>query len=126
MQRIPRAVPDVEGAEYARGYERGCHETRGRVIEQLYQYNRQFPFALIPEISALGSSLYPLPREPVEIGGPSSADAGSAPGSSTVVHTSGGSVPQDEDVGHAADADGMPIFGVSAGPDVGATAEDRA
>ena len=67
MQGIPRALSDVGDIERAQEYERGCEETRARVIEQLHQYDRQFPFALIPEISIPGSSLHPISGEITEI-----------------------------------------------------------
>ena len=65
MQGIPRAL--AENAGPAREYERGCEETRRRVVDQLYQYDQQFPFPLIREVAILGSTLHPLPERFVEV-----------------------------------------------------------
>ena len=67
MQGISRALSGTGNAELAREYERGCEETRRRVIDQLYQYDQQFPFPLIREVAILGSSLHPLPERFVEV-----------------------------------------------------------
>ena len=105
MQGIPRAPSDVEGAEYVRGYEKGCRETRERVVEQLHQYDRQFPFASIPEISSLGFSMYPVPEESKGVGNPRGSWE-SRNLASTVIVLSDGSGSQ-EGVSHVADAGKM-------------------
>lgn len=65
MQGIPRALSGNAGP--AREYERGCEETRRRVVDQLYQYDQQFPFPLIREVAILGSTLHLLPERFVEV-----------------------------------------------------------
>ena len=65
MQETPRVL--AGNARLTREYERGCEETRRRVVDQLYQYDQQFPFPLIREVAILGSTLHPLPERFVEV-----------------------------------------------------------
>ena len=104
MQGIPRALSYVGDIERAQEYERGCEETRARVIEQLHQYDRQFPFAMIPEISIPSSSLHPVSEEIGEINDSQSLFQDHILEPSAITRA-GESEIQEEKTGHAADAD---------------------
>ena len=104
MQGIPRALPGVGNMELAREYERGCGETRRRVIEQLHQYDMQFPFALIREISIPGSSSYPISGKLEEMSDSPSLPQDLALEFSAMVHA-GESGLQEEKAGHVANDD---------------------